>query len=326
MRAVLVACLTLSVLAVALPIPDEILLASPYSPYHNDELRSINPSVIAKYAAHAKQYGVNTIWTVGGMGQFSYQTIAERKTLLGEWVKQGHAHGIFVMSHIGASSQGDAIELTKHALAVGADALAAVPPYYDQPRTWDDIIDFFKPVVAIAPQLPFYYYHIPGATGVNLRIIDLFKAAAGGRFPSLKGVKFVSDDWDDWTQCVKQFNKTYDLLWANEPKLRALPMGGMKGAIIAETFYTASYMRTKRLFDKGDLVGAQAEQDWKSRMESIFGKYPDSKRAAMRAIANIEMGPPRVPAHPITQPQFTQLITELTAAGFFNQTLPPFEI
>jgi N-acetylneuraminate lyase len=311
-------------LSAAVPIPEEILLASPYSPYLNDELRTINPSVIQKYAEHAKKFGVNTIWTVGGMGQFSYLTIAERKTLFAEWVKTGHQQGIFMIAHIGASSQGDAIELTKHALAVGADALAAVPPYYASPNNWEDMIDWFKPVLAHAPNLPFYYYHIPGSTHVNLRIIDFLKASQGGRFPQLRGVKFVSDDWDDWTQCVRQFNKTYHLLWANEPKIRSFPIGGLKGAIIAETFYTPSYMRMKRLYDRGDLTGAQAEQDWKSRMESVMNRFPDAKRALMKALAGIEMGPPRIPDKPINQQQYNQLITDLTAAGFFNQTLPPF--
>lgn len=46
--------------------------------------------------------------------------------------------------------QADAVEYARHAASIGADAIAAVPPYYEKPTTWQQVIDFFTPVRSLA--------------------------------------------------------------------------------------------------------------------------------------------------------------------------------
>ena len=66
------------------------------------------------------KYGANTVWAVGGMGQWPLVTIPERKAIFEEWVKQGHKKGLYMIAHVGVmSNQSDAIELARHAYGKG---------------------------------------------------------------------------------------------------------------------------------------------------------------------------------------------------------------
>jgi hypothetical protein len=122
-----------------------------------------------------------------------------------------------MIAHVGVeSNQTAAIELARHAYGIdpfygfhfhllteaglsfgaqiehGADAIAAVPAYGLKPTGWDDIIEFFRPVVAAAPGVPFLYYHIPGTTGIKFPVYD-FLVKANASFPALKGIKYVDE-------------------------------------------------------------------------------------------------------------------------------------
>ena len=57
------------------------------------------------------------------MGQFASMTVAERMALHREWIKQGHAQGLYVICHCGGTVQSDAIALAADAAAHGADAI-----------------------------------------------------------------------------------------------------------------------------------------------------------------------------------------------------------
>jgi N-acetylneuraminate lyase len=118
--------------------------------------RSINTSAIPALAKAAAAYGVTVVWTCGGMGEFYSLTLAERKAINAAWVAAAKTYGLYVIVHVGTTVQADAIDMAAHAAAIGADAIASVPPYYEQPGSIDQLIAFFQPIVLAANGLPFY--------------------------------------------------------------------------------------------------------------------------------------------------------------------------
>ena len=76
-----------------------------------------------------------------------------------------------------ASALMDAIELAGHARQAGVAAVAVAPPSYFKPATVLDLIDFCVPIAAEVEPLPFYYYHIPGMTGVRLPMAEFLREA-----------------------------------------------------------------------------------------------------------------------------------------------------
>jgi len=321
MKKVLFLTLVAIVLTSSLPIPQFITLNAAYTPFLPDN--TVNLTAVASLAADAAASGVNTVWVVGGMGQFDLLSVSERNALLKTWVTEGHKHGLFIIAHVGTTVQSDAVAMAAYAVSAGADAIAAVPPYYSTARSPDDLVSWFLPVVNAAPNLPFFYYHIPGSTKTSLNMYD-FVTAALPKMPTFKGIKYVDNNQGDFLKLITTWPTGYYWMWANEPKLQSLPFAG-RGSILAESFYAGTYLRMWNAFNNGDISGSVTEQNWKVKVDGVFGKYGSSaKRWVYRRLCNVDMGLPRQPdtQQAFDPVQYNNMIQELTALGFFNQTIP----
>jgi len=313
----------------AVPLPEFMVLSAPYSPFKQDQ--SVDPAPIGNLASLFARTGVNTVWAVGGMGQFDTMTVDERNLLTQAWVTEGHKNNLYIIAHVGSVVQADAITMAKFAAKGGADAIAAVPPFYEGQGSLDSLISWFTPICAAAPDLPFFYYHIPGATKWSINV-QQFATYAKQKLPCLKGIKYVDGNQGDFLNCVTDPNlKDMVFMWAPEPKLQSFAFPG-KGTILAESFYAGTFLRMWDQFNRGNLAGARQEQQWKSKIEGIFGQYGSlggtnvdvAKRAVYSAYPGCGIGLPRSPASSVPMPAdtFNSMIQALTAAGFFNQTYP----
>lgn len=317
--------------ALAVPLPDFMVLSAPWSPFKADQ--SIDPSPIASLAPQFAAHGVNTVWAVGGMGQFDTMTVAERNTLLQAWVQEGHKNNIYIIAHVGSVVQSDAIEMAKYALSQGADAIAAVPPFYEGQGSFDALVNWFTPICAAAPGLPFFYYHIPGSTKWAINVHD-FVAYAQPKLPCLKGIKYVDGNQGDFLNCVTDPTmKDIIFMWAPEPKIQSFAFPG-RGTILAESFYAGTFLRMWDQFNRGNHSAARQEQLWKSQVEAVFSKYASiggtstdvAKRSVYPALCgqSCDIGLPRSPSVRVALPGqvFADMVQALTQLGFFNQSYP----
>ncbi|MBE0436873.1 MAG: 4-hydroxy-tetrahydrodipicolinate synthase [Methylomicrobium sp.] len=120
-----------------------------------------------------------------------------------------------IIAGTGANSTTEAIELTKRAKEVGADACLLVTPYYNKP-TQEGLYLHFK-VVAEAVDIPQILYNVPGRTACDmlpetvarLSVIDNIVGIkeASGKLERVKqlrdlcGEKFALYTGDDATSC-----------------------------------------------------------------------------------------------------------------------------
>jgi 4-hydroxy-tetrahydrodipicolinate synthase len=105
-----------------------------------------------------------------------------------------------VIAGTGSNSTREAIEMTRHAEEVGADATLQVCPYYNKP-THQGLLAHFR-AVAEATRLPIILYNIPGRTGRNIEpetIIEL------SHVDNIVGVK---DACGDLTQTMRVIEAT----------------------------------------------------------------------------------------------------------------------
>ncbi|EGD82430.1 hypothetical protein PTSG_03075 [Salpingoeca rosetta] len=302
-------------------VPDMALLHAPFTPFHNDTNRSLNLDVLDKMAATAAQFGVTVVWTCGGMGEFYTLTVDERKQINQAWVQHGHANNLYVIAHVGTTVLQDAIDMAAHAKSIGADAVASVPPYYEQPGSIDELIAFLKPIAAAAHPLPLYYYHIPGSTHYSINALDLLDAAST-QLPELLGIKFVSSDTLDWYNIVQKYNSSHVLMFAPEPKLQSFALGLGRGTVLAEDFFAPTYIRMQRHYALNNHGAAQQEQAWKYKAMSVFGENGGglAEREVYKHINGVDLGPRRRPTGTFDPNNFKPLIQGLDSIGFFNQT------
>ena len=94
-----------------------------------------------------------------------------------------------VMAGTGSNSTREAIRLTQHARAAGADAALLVMPYYNKP-TQEGMYGHFR-AVHDATDLPLYIYNIPGRCVVDMSIDTMVRLA---ELPRIVGVKDASND------------------------------------------------------------------------------------------------------------------------------------
>ncbi|MBB6250202.1 4-hydroxy-tetrahydrodipicolinate synthase [Nitrospirillum iridis] len=94
-----------------------------------------------------------------------------------------------VVAGTGSNSTAEAISLTKHAKAVGADAALVVTPYYNKP-TQEGLYQHFK-AIHDAADLPIIIYNIPGRSVIDMSVATMARLAA---LPNIVGVKDATAD------------------------------------------------------------------------------------------------------------------------------------
>jgi N-acetylneuraminate lyase len=278
-------------------------------------------SVVPRQAELFRESGVSSVFVAGTTGEWSSLTREERMALCDRWTEvAGDDLGIAV--HVGHNCQAEGIALATHARESGAAAVAAVAPSYFKPATVTDLVDFLAPIAAAAAPLPFYYYEIPGMTGVNLRASHLLHEGRA-RIPNLGGVKFSHDDLVDLQHCVQANEGGFDVLFGFDEFLLAGLALGVGGAVgCTYNFAAGHYRGLMRAFARGDLDEARARQIEAATMIQSLGKYGFlAATKAVMGLIGVDCGPVRPPLHNLSGQERASLAKELQAFDLFSRPL-----
>ena len=144
----------------------------------------IRPESVAPLVEKFVAERAGGIYLCGSTGQGPLLTVDERKTIAEKTVRAA-AGRLPEMVHVGSIRIDDAVELARHAAAIGADAVSSVPPIY-YPLTFAATMEQFRRIAA-ASDLPFYAYNfaIPDCT-VEQYVEGLTS------IPTARGLKFTS--------------------------------------------------------------------------------------------------------------------------------------
>jgi N-acetylneuraminate lyase len=278
-------------------------------------------ATVESQAALFRETGMRSVFIAGTTGEFASLTVAERKALCERWVSVA-GDSLKVAVHVGDNSLANAIELAAHARKSGVAAVAVAPPSYFKPATVHDLVDFCAPIAAEVDPLPFYFYHIPGMTGVRLPISD-FLYEARFRIPNLCGLKFSHDDLVDLQACVTFENGAYDVFHGFDEGLLAGLCLGVRGAVGSTyNFAGRHFLKMIRAFESGDLLAAREAQFEATAMVKIlasFGFMAASK--AVMSLIGVDCGPVRRPIKNLTPAQLDGLATKLGELDVFTRPL-----
>jgi 4-hydroxy-tetrahydrodipicolinate synthase len=132
--------------------------------------------------------GVHGLVPCGTTGESPTLTPIEHAQVIERAVKVSNGR-VKIMAGTGSNSTAEAIEYTKHAEKVGADAALVVAPYYNKP-TQEGLYQHFK-AVAAATSLPIFIYNIPGRSVVNMTDATLARLA---EISNIAGIKDATGD------------------------------------------------------------------------------------------------------------------------------------
>lgn len=132
--------------------------------------------------------GTNSIVAVGTTGEASTLSMTEHTQVIKEIIRVANKR-IPIIAGTGANSTHEAIQLTKEAKELGADAALLVTPYYNKP-TQEGLFQHYK-AIAEAVDLPQILYNVPGRTGVDLLNETVLRLAD---IPQIVGIKDATGD------------------------------------------------------------------------------------------------------------------------------------
>ena len=294
------------------------LIAAPYTPF--DRAGDLKLGAIERYAAHLVAAGVTGAFVCGTTGEGVSMTLDERMAVAQRWAEVAGG-SLNVIVHVGTTSQRDAMALAAHAQRVGADAVSTLPPFFFRPSGAGQVVEFCRPIAAAAPELPFYYYHIPSMSGVLLPVVDLL-AAARERIPTFRGVKFTHPDLMDFQRCLAAAAAADDeieLAWgADEMLLGALAVGA-KAAVGSTYNYAAPiYQQMIAAHRAGDLPTARRLGVQTCDAVAVLLRHGVLRTGkATMAMIGLDCGPTRPPIEPLTADETAAVREAYEQIGLF---------
>lgn len=138
-----------------------------------------------------------------------------------------HAAGrIPVIAGVGGNSTSEAIELTKHASNVGAQAGLSVVPYYNRP-TQEGLYQHFRKV-AETVDLPLILYNVPGRCVADLANETVLRLA---EVPNIVGIKDATGDIPRGVMLLRDLPSDFRVISGDDPTAAALMLLGGHGNI-----------------------------------------------------------------------------------------------
>ena len=293
------------------------LIAAPFTPF--DAQSEVNCPSIDKYAEFLISQGISGVFICGTTGESASLTTDERKRIAERWVAAA-AGRLKVIVHVGGNCIPQSRELAAHAQRIGAYATAAMSPFFFKPASARELADFFVPVAAAAPALPFFYYHMPSMTGVSIDVEE-FLRLGGETIPNLAGVKYTHNNLMEMQALLNLEGGRFEVLHGfDEILLAGLALGAKAGVGSTYNYIAPVYLRIMECVEKGDLEEARRLQMISVEVVKIIIRHGGGVRGgkAIMNLLGIECGTCRRPLAPWGENELETLRKELENIDFFS--------
>ena len=295
------------------------LIDAPFTPF--DARGEVNAEPIGRYAAMLQKAGMKGVFVNGSSGEGYMLTADERMKLAEKWMDAA-PKGFKVIVHVGSCCVRDSRMLAEHARKIGAWGIGAMAPPFPKIGRIEELCKYIEEIACGAPDLPFYYYHIPAFNGAFLPMLDFLKAV-DGRIPNFAGIKYTFESMYEYNQCRLYAGGKFDMLHGqDETYLPSLAMGGAQGGICGTTNYNGrEQVAIGEAWAAGDLEKARELQNFSQEVINVIcnfrGNIVGGKR--IMKLIGLDLGPNRVPFRNVTDEEEVELKRQLEAIHFFER-------
>ncbi len=169
--------------------------------------------------------GTDVIGVVGTTGESPTVTMEENREVIRVAVE--HVKGRKpVLAGTGANATAEAIELSRFAKQVGADATLSVVPYYNKPSQ-EGIYRHFK-AIAEAVDIPMMLYNVPGRTVADMAPETALRCAS---LPGVFGIKEATGNIERAAWLIKHAPKHFGIFSGDDGTAIALMLMGGRGHV-----------------------------------------------------------------------------------------------
>jgi len=255
--------------------------------------------------------GTAAIVAVGTTGESPTVSVEEHHELIRVAVE--HSRGrVPIIAGTGANSTREAVELTRHAKEIGAQASLQVAPYYNKP-TQEGLYRHFK-AVAEEAGLPVILYNVPSRTVADIANETVLRLA---QLPGVIGLKDATGDMYRGSDLLARLPQDFAVYSGNDDSALALLAMGSHGVIsVTANVAPREMAQMCRAALDGDFKAALAIN---RRLLPLHGKLfveanPIPLKWAMARMGLVESGI-RLPLTPLSPAHHDTVLAALKASG-----------
>lgn len=293
------------------------LIAAPFTPLRPDG--SIHLDLIPTYANTLAKNGVSGVFINGTTGEGLSHSREDRIALAEAW-RAASRSKLHLIVHVGHSSIEESKMLARHAESIQADGIASIGAVFFEPSSPAAWVSACQEMAAAAPQIAFYYYHMPSMSRVRFKASDVLPALAQS-IPNFRGIKFTHEDLEDYQRCLELANGRYEVFFGrDELLLTGLKLGATSAVGSTYNFAAPLYLRLAEWQHLGRTDEAASLQNLCSEAINLMirnGGLP-SIRATM-GLFGVDCGPMRLPLQAPAPERIQKLAAELESLGYFHQ-------
>ncbi len=225
--------------------------------------------------------GIDAIVVAGTTGEASTLTDEEHKDAI-RFTVERVAGRVPVIAGTGSNDTAYAIELTKYACLVGADAVLLVTPYYNK-ATQKGLITSFS-AIADASTKPCILYNVPSRTGCNLLPRTVKELA---KHPNIVAIKEASGNISQIAELARLCGEDIDIYSGNDDQIvPILSLGGVGVISVLSNLIPKETSEMCHSFLRGEVGKARDMQlEYLPLVDALFSEVnPIPVKAAMAAM------------------------------------------
>ncbi len=229
--------------------------------------------------------GIDAIVVCGTTGEGSTLTDEEHRDAI-KFAVDHVAGRIPVIAGTGSNDIAYAIDLTKFACEVGADAMLVVTPYYNK-ATQRGLYESFTAIADVSTK-PLILYNVPSRTGCNLLPATVAKLA---EHPNIVAIKEACGNISQIAEVAALTRGKLDIYSGNDDQIVPVMSLGGKGVIsVLSNLMPRETSELCHKFMNGDVAGsAKMQLDLLDLVGALFCEVnPIPVKAAMAAMGYCE--------------------------------------
>lgn len=275
---------------------------------------SINFDALGENIEYQIENGTDAIIICGTTGESSTMTDEEHVECIRYCIEKVNKR-VPVIAGTGSNDTKYAIDLSKQAEALGADALLVVTPYYNKTSQRGLIAHFTA--IADSVNIPIILYNVPSRTGVNIAL-DTYVTLS--KHKNIVAVKEASGNISAIAKIIEKCGNDLDVYSGNDDQIVPIMALGGKGVISVlsnvapkETHEIAQYC-----LDNNIAKAAEMQIKYLDLANNLFiDVNPIPVKEAMNLIG-VNVGGCRMPLYPMSDENREKLKASLAKHGLIK--------
>ncbi len=235
--------------------------------------------------------GVDSIIVCGTTGEASTMTTEEKKETI-KFAIDVTAKRVPIIAGTGGNCTKSAIEMSKYAESVGADAVLVVTPYYNK-TTQVGLIAHYK-AIAESITIPIILYNVPGRTGLNITPATCLELS---KIDNIVAIKEASGNISQVAEIANLCGENLAIYSGNDDQvLPILSLGGLGVISVLSNIIPKDVHNMVENFLNGNIKEATKLQlDTLKLTSSLFSEVNPIPVKAACNMMGFNVGIPRLP-------------------------------